>query len=95
MRGPVLQGMPWYEAFFEPDAHGFIDSGPNWSSSRLAGGHEIEAIGVEIDKKDLFDSAIVYANSWGTGWGDHGRFRMRLRTYEQLDSVDLKQFTIA
>jgi hypothetical protein len=95
MRGPVLQGMPWYKAFFEPDAHGFIDSDPRWSSSELAGGHEIEAIGVEIDTRDVFDSVIVYANSWGTGWGDQGRFRMRLRTYEQLDSVDLKQFTVA
>jgi len=95
MRGPVLQGMPWYEAFFEPDAHGFIDADPHWSSSRLAGGHEVEALGVEIDTKDVFDSVIVYANSWGTGWGDQGRFRMRLRTYEQLDNVDLKQFTLA
>ena len=27
----------------------------------------------------------------GTGWGDAGYFRMRLRTYEQLNGVDLKQ----
>jgi hypothetical protein len=56
---------------------------------------EVEAVGVEIDQRDVFSSVITYVNSWGPGWGDQGRFRMRLRTYEKLDSVDLKQFTLA
>jgi Papain family cysteine protease len=90
--GPVLQGMPWYNAFFEPDGGGFIDTNTNWPSSGVAGGHEVEAVGVELDMKDAFNSVITYANSWGTSWGDAGRFRMRLRTYEQLDGVDLKQY---
>ena len=93
-RGPVLQGMPWYEAFFQPDKDGFIDANPAWSSSSLAGGHEVEAIGIEVDSADAFNSAILYANSWGTSWGDAGRFRMRLRTYEQLSGVDLKQYVV-
>jgi hypothetical protein len=93
-RGPVLQGMPWYNAFFSPDAHGFIDADPSWPSSKVAGGHEVEAIGVDIDLKDAFNSVITYANSWGTSWGDAGCFRMRLRTYEQLSSVDLKQYVV-
>lgn len=92
--GPVLQGMPWHEAFFHPNSDGFIDSDPNWPSSRIAGGHEVEAIAVELDTSDAFNSVITYANSWGTSWGDGGTFRMRLRTYEQLDGVDLKQFTV-
>jgi hypothetical protein len=92
--GPVLQGMPWYEAFFQPDGQAFIDGDPSWPSSKLAGGHEVEALGIEIDERDLFDSVVTYANSWGTGWGDEGRFRMRLRTYEQLSHVDLKQYVL-
>jgi Papain family cysteine protease len=92
--GPVLQGMPWYNAFFEPDAAAFIDSDPTWSGSGLAGGHEVEAAGVEIDVDDAFNSVIIYANSWGTAWGDGGYFRMRLRTYEQLTGVDLKQMLV-
>ena len=93
-RGPVLQGMPWHEAFFEPDNNGFIDADPHWAASKLAGGHEVEAVGVELDSSDAFRSVITYVNSWGTAWGDHGRFRMRLRTYEQLSGVDLKQYVI-
>jgi hypothetical protein len=92
--GPVLQGMPWYNAFFYPDSNGFIDADPHWNASDLAGGHEVEAIGVEVNTNDALESVIVYANSWGTTWGDSGRFRMRLRTYEQLSGVDLKQFVL-
>ncbi len=92
--GPVMQGMPWYQAFYEPDKDGFIDSAKTWKSSGLAGGHEIEAVGVELDAKDAFNSVIIYANSWGSGWADKGHFRMRLRTYEELSSVDLKQFVL-
>lgn len=90
--GPVLQGMPWHRAFFQPDKAGFVDSDHNWPSSGLAGGHEVEAVGVDLDTRDLLNSVVTYVNSWGTGWGDTGRFRMRLRTYEALSGVDLKQF---
>jgi Papain family cysteine protease len=91
--GPVLQGMPWYNSFFHPDSAGFIDADPNWRVSGIAGGHEVEAIGVEIDRANAYNSVVLYANSWGTSWGDAGRFRMRLRTYEELSGVDLKQYT--
>jgi hypothetical protein len=90
--GPVLIGMPWHEAFFSPDQRGFIDSGPHWSTSGIAGGHEIEAVGVDIDAKDLSNSVITACNSWGSSWSDVGRFRFRLSLYDQLHSVDLLQF---
>jgi hypothetical protein len=92
--GPVMMGTPWYEAFFQPDNSGFIDSNQNWPTSGLAGGHEVEAVAVELDTKDLSNSVITFANSWTAGWGDAGYFRMRLRTYDLLHSVDLKQFVV-
>jgi len=92
--GPVLMGTPWYNAFFDPDRNGFIDSKSSWRWSGIAGGHEIEALAVDINASDLYASVITFANSWGTGWGDAGYFRMRLRTYTQLSGVDLKQFVV-
>ena len=57
------------------------------NSTAILGYHEILAIGYD-------QSGLLIQNSWGTGWGDNGRFRMRLRTYEQLSGVDLKQYRV-
>jgi hypothetical protein len=91
--GPVLLGMPWWTAYFEPDRSGFIDSG-KWQASELAGGHEVEVVGCEIDHKDVNRSVLTVANSWGTSYGLGGFFKLRLSTYSKLDGVDLKQYVI-
>ena len=82
----VMIGMPWLNAFFEPDGSGFIDSDPNWLSSGLAGGHEVYGMGLEkveldvIGRVDLDKSVAVARNHWTKSWGDNGCFRLRLRT---------------
>jgi hypothetical protein len=91
--GPALLGMPWYNAFFYPSA-GYIDADTRWESSGVAGGHEVEAIGLELDPINFYSSSIVVANSWGSAWGANGFFKMRMRTYETLRSCDLKQFIV-
>ncbi len=91
--GPVLMGMPWYSSFFEPNGSGFIDA-RRWQTSGLAGGHEVEIVGCDIDENDLSQTVLTCANSWSRSWGDSGYFRLRLGTYERLRGVDLKQYVI-
>ncbi|MGW7001444.1 hypothetical protein ACWGCW_01105 [Streptomyces sp. NPDC054933] len=97
--GPVMVGMPWTQAFFEPDGEGFIDSG-DWMSSGIAGGHEVLAIGLEKVEQDSAGRAIPQQtvmrlrNSWSTNWNPvlSGEFRMRLSTYQVMRSaMDLIQ----
>lgn len=101
-RGPVIVGMPWYNAFFEPDKYGFIDHDATWQKSGLAGGHEIAWCALEkvVQKHDgTIDTAksiIAFPNSWSRTWGDAGWGRMHLSTYQKLRSqIDVIQFTAA
>lgn len=97
--GAAILGMPWREAFFTPDAHGFIDSG-DWAASPLAGGHEVAVIGLESVKQDCrgrinpAKTVIRCRNSWTSSWGPlGGDFLLRLSTYEQLrHDCDVIQF---
>lgn len=97
--GPVLAGMPWYQAWFQPvGASALLDDIPDWQSSPVAGGHEVAITALEKITTDEA-GAIVYGqtilrvrNSWGPGWGDAGCFRMSLAVYQALrDQIDLIQ----
>lgn len=63
--GPVCVGTDWTNDMFDPDASGYVHP-----TGSVAGGHEYLVLGRE--------SADVYRlrNSWGTGWGLSGDFRM-------------------
>lgn len=92
--GPVLMGMPWYQAFFEPADSGRIDP-EGWADTEVAGGHEVCVTGVQLDThrpRELDRATFIVANSWGTSWGKRGYFAMGGRTYELLrDDIDLRQ----
>lgn len=97
--GPVLLGVPWFQAWFTPDTDGFIDSG-DWEASEFAGGHEVLAIGLDAvaqtpDGSVIPEETVVRCrNSWGTAWGLSGEFRLRLSTYVALrryiDAIQLR-----
>lgn len=91
--GSAMLGMPWYQGFFNPDAHGFIDGG-TWGG--LVGGHEILIEALEAwDASDPRNVVFRCRNHWRSTWGDGGRFRMLGSTYEQLkDQVDVKQVRV-
>ena len=97
-RGTAMFGMPWYNAFFEPDARGFIDAvGVDQAlASGLAGGHEVCVIALETwHEGDPGNSVVAFPNSWGGSWGDHGYGRMRLSTYAALRrQIDIKQIRV-
>jgi hypothetical protein len=91
--------VPWFQAWFTPDADGFVDSG-DWIASPLAGGHEILAIGLDAvaqrpDGRVIPEQTVVrLRNSWNTTWGLDGEFRLRLSTYvklrQHIDAIQLK-----
>lgn len=75
---PVIVGTNWHEAMFDTDADGFVKP-----VGALAGGHEYLALGV-----NMRGQYVTFLNSWGSGWGAHGRFRMRFDSFEVLLSED-------
>lgn len=105
--GTVIMGLPWFNAWMEPDASGFVDNGGtvddlnNALRSGIAGGHETCISAVEClqmwgtEKIDLQASHVRVRNSWGNRWGDHGSYRIHLSTLQYLGShVDWKQFIV-
>jgi len=65
---PCIIGVNWYDSMDAPDRNGLVTISPNAS---VRGGHEFEAIGVDVDSK-----LIEFVNSWGPGWGVQGHFFM-------------------
>lgn len=96
--GTVLMGTPWFNAWFEPNASGFVDGVSGWERSGVAGGHEVCITGLEDVVQDhagrvVPEKTIIRVrNSWSVSWGDSGDFLMRLSTYNALRSaIDLIQ----
>lgn len=73
---PVSLGLPWYRSMFDVDRDGFLVV---QSASGLAGGHQIEAAGVDFERQ-----AVLLANSWGDGWGRNGFAYLRFTHLDQL-----------
>lgn len=96
--GPVLMGMEWHQAFFDPvSSLALLDEIPGWQDSPVAGGHEvcitaIESV-AEVESDISYEHTVLRVrNSWSSSWGDNGSFRMSLAVYQQLRSqIDLVQ----
>ncbi|MET8571792.1 hypothetical protein [Streptomyces sp. NPDC004783] len=97
--GPVLAGLPWFDAWFEPvGSAALLDEIPDWQSSPLAGGHEVCITALEhvmylpTGGLDYAHTILRARNSWSPGWGDNGEFRLSLALYQSVrDQVDLVQ----
>lgn len=73
---PVITGISWYEGFDEPDVgdHGLITI-----AGGVRGGHELEVVGLDVERK-----RIRLCNSWAATWGDHGYCEMTWDTWAAL-----------
>ena len=68
--GPVLVGTAWHRDMFWPDARGLVRA-----TGDVVGGHEYL-----LTEYDAAAQEVVFANSWGPGWGQHGYGRMKTGT---------------
>jgi len=75
---PVIVGTNWYEGMFEPDNKGFVTL-----SGDVVGGHEYLALGVDYETY-----TVTFLNSWGSSWGQQGRFKMTFSTCNRILSED-------
>jgi hypothetical protein len=73
---PVITGINWYDSFDTPDENGLVEIG---RTAVVRGGHEVCA--VEID---ALNELVWFWNSWGTSWGQGGRFCMSFATWGTL-----------
>lgn len=71
---PVIVGTSWYDSMFTPDSRGQVHP-----AGQVAGGHEYLALGINYPKQ-----LITFLNSWGEGWGKHGRFVMSFDDFRAL-----------
>lgn len=72
-KGPAITGSTWLTGMDSPDPQGLVTF-----SGTVRGGHEFEADGI-----DATNEIVWFVNSWGTGWGQQGRFGMRFAEYEK------------
>lgn len=74
--GPCVIGIAWADSMMEPDHDGLVYLA---AQSEPAGGHAIEVIGVDPEKKQ-----VRMVNSWGTSWGQNGRCSL---AFDDLDKL--------
>lgn len=82
---PVITGLPWLNSMFDTTSDGHPGHVQVRQDSGLAGGHEICAdelivpgggLGASEVPGRLSDIWVGGPNSWGTSWGDGGRWYM-------------------
>ncbi len=79
MYGPVITGVDWYDGMFEPTKDGFVHP-----TGQIAGGHEFLVRGYVAAKRPY----VLCMNSWGSGWGLDGKFKLFVDEWAALLSAD-------
>lgn len=77
-RAPVIVGTVWLTGMSNPDSRGFVHL-----SGSVEGGHEYLCREFEPAAR-LNDGVLTFDNSWGSAWGDAGRFRISVKNFAYL-----------
>lgn len=72
--GPFIVGTNWFSSMDEPASDGLVTV-----SGTVRGGHEYECFGYDASA-DVWH----FCNSWGTSWGDDGRFMYSTADFAKL-----------
>lgn len=85
--GPVEMGTTWSDEMANPTIWGYVTLSDIDEST---GGHAWCIIGASRKRKnpDGTVGAVRAVNSWGTGWGDRGRFWLTFHDLEKLIKAD-------
>lgn len=74
LSGPFIVGTNWYSGMDDPDSSGLVHV-----KGTIRGGHEYECFGY-----DATADVWHFCNSWGTSWGDSGRFMYSTADFARL-----------
>lgn len=93
MSMPLITGITWYNSMFDTDASGLLDVA---TSSGVAGGHEL-CVDEYVPAAPAAPALVGGPNSWGTSWGDGGRWYMAVEDWGRLlaDDGDVTAFVTA
>jgi len=73
-QGPVIVGSDWTNDMFNPGADGYVKP-----TGGVAGGHCYLLMG-DLESEGAFE----FLNSWGSSWGNNGRFKMKYADFDKL-----------
>lgn len=106
--GTVMQGAPWFNAWFSPDSQGFIDGDGSYDAfqaavaSGVAGGHETLQRGIPQLAQlangtvDLQNTVIKVRNSWSPAFALSGDYLIHASTLDWLSQyADYKAIVAA
>jgi len=106
--GTVMQGGPWFNAWMNPDANGFVDGDGSFAAvhaamkSGVAGGHETLLHGIPqlaqaaSGSVDLANTIMRVRNSWSAKFGLGGDYLLHASTLNYLVKYyDFKSVVLA
>jgi hypothetical protein len=80
VKRPIICGVNWYSSFDDPDPRGLITLK---RGAFIRGGHEVLVVEIDTHRQE-----IGCWNSWGSDWGNGGRFRMSWDLWGKLLAED-------